>query len=131
MKYILVATALLVSTAVQAQNYRDVWDDVRKPWRSNSEIDAAVQADGAACDREVGEQHGRISPAYKRCMARHHWRLNRVERLPDEPDYHDPIPDTFPTPSEPPAPDLTSPVQQPIMPDPPVDIHPFCPNPIC
>jgi hypothetical protein len=131
MKYILVAAALLASSAAHAQNYRDVWDDVRKPWRLDSEMDAALQADALACERQVGEQFGRVSSAYQKCMARHHWRLNRVERLPVEPDHHDPIPDTFPASSEPSLPD-TSPVQ-PIIPDtpPPPDIHPFCPDTIC
>jgi len=131
MKYIVFAAALLVSSAVHAQNYRDVWDDTRKPWRPDSEMNADVQVDGSACDRQFGEQHGRISSAYIKCMARRHWKLNRVERLPDESDDSLPIPDTFPTPSDPTPPD-TSPVQ-PIMPDPPapVDIHPFCADTIC
>lgn len=131
MKRILVVVLLLINGVAHAQNYRDVWDDTRKPWRSDAEMDADVQADGLVCDREVGEQHGRVSPAYKRCMARHHWKLNRVERVPDESDYSSPIPDTSPTPSEPTPPD-TTPVP-PIILDqpPPPDIHPFCPNPIC
>jgi hypothetical protein len=109
MKCFLVATALLVSTAVHAQNYRETWDDVRKPWRANSEMDAELQADGLVCDRQVGKQHGRISSAYKKCMARHYWKLNHVERLPDEaaePDDSAP-PDPPPAPSPPILPDVT------------------------
>jgi hypothetical protein len=50
--------ALLLSSAVHAQTCKDVWNDAQKPWRPNSKLDYAVQVDAAACDRQVGDQHG-------------------------------------------------------------------------
>lgn len=139
MKRFFVVAMLLASTAAaQAQGYKETWDDVRKPWRPNSEMDADLQADVQVCDREVGEQlWGRVSPAYRRCMAQRHWKLSHVERLPhvqrlpDEPEQSSPIPDTSPTPSEPTPPD-TTPVPPIVLdPVPPPDIHPFCADTIC
>jgi hypothetical protein len=137
MKRFFVVAILLASTAAaQAQGYREVWNDVRKPWRPNSEMDADLQADVQVCDQEVGEQlWGKVSPAYRRCMAQHHWKLNHVERRPHvqqrpyEPEQSSPIPDTFPTPSEPTPPDMTPPPQ--MEPGPAPDIHPFCADTIC
>jgi hypothetical protein len=139
MKRFFVVAMLLASTAaVQAQSYKEVWDDVRKPWRPNSEMNADLQADVQVCDRKVGEQlWGKVSPAYRRCMARHHWRLShverlpRVQRLPDEPEQSSPIPDTSPTPSEATPPD-TTPVPPIVLdPVPSPDIHPFCADTVC
>jgi hypothetical protein len=65
-----------------AQNYKNVWDDARKPWRADSVMDAAVQADAKACDAEVGELHGPATPPYKACMARHDWKFSHATRLP-------------------------------------------------
>jgi hypothetical protein len=134
MKRILIVTALLLAnTVAQAQNYRDVWDDVRKPWRSNAEMDFAVQADASACDAEVGDQYGGPSRAYIRCMRRHDWKLRRVERLPRS--YAQPEPDSNPIPQDnftpPPITPPDMPPPAPYEPPPQVDIHPFCPNPIC
>ena len=44
MKRMIIIAALLAASAAHAQNYKNIWDDVRKPWRANSEMDAAVQA---------------------------------------------------------------------------------------
>lgn len=128
---LLIISALLISTSAQAQ-YRLLWDDVQKPWRHNSEIDAAVQADTATCDRVAGDQYGYPTAKYRNCMARHHWRLRSATLLPryEEPDHHDPIPDTFPTPSSPPPADPSPPLI-PEQASPAPDIHPFCADPIC
>jgi hypothetical protein len=133
MKRIIIIAVLLAGTAVaQAQDYRETWDDIQKPWRPNSEMDADLQADVQVCDREVGEQlWGRVSPAYRKCMARHHWKLNHVERLrhPQQPpDDSGSEPVEAETPSPPILPDVTP--EPPIILDmpPPPDIHPFNPN---
>jgi hypothetical protein len=75
--------------------YKDVWNDVQKPWRPDAEMDYDVQVDGAACDRLVGVQRGYPSAKYRQCMAARHWKFGHLERLPDdaEPDRYDPIPD--------------------------------------
>jgi hypothetical protein len=75
---IILAALVVINSAAQAQNYKNIWDDVRSPWRDNSEIDAAVQADARTCDAEVGELHGPATPQYKSCMARHDWKFRRV-----------------------------------------------------
>lgn len=78
----LAALIMIISSVAHAQNYKLVWDDVRSPWRANSEMNAAVQADSEACDAEVGEQHGPPTSQYKACMARHDWKLRRVVTSP-------------------------------------------------
>jgi hypothetical protein len=86
MKRLIVIAALLVASSMaHAQNYKNVWDDVRKPWRADSAMDAAVQADAKACDAEVGELHGPATPPYKACMARHDWKFSHATRLPAAP----------------------------------------------
>jgi hypothetical protein len=80
MKRMIIIAALLVGSAAHAQNYKNVWDDVRKPWRANSEMDAAVQADAMACDAEVGELHGIATAQYKQCMLRHDWKFSHATR---------------------------------------------------
>jgi hypothetical protein len=82
MKRVIIIAALLVVSVAHAQNYRNVWDDVRRPWRANSEMDAAVQADSRACDAEVGELRGVAPPQYKQCMLRHDWKFNRATKIP-------------------------------------------------
>lgn len=136
MKRFFVVAMLLATTAVaQAQTYREIWDDIRKPWRPNSEMDAELDADVQVCDRQIGEQlWGRVSPAYRRCMARHHWKLNHVERLhpsQQSPDDSSSPPADIEIPSSPSPPpiDMTPPPQ--VDPGPSPDIHPFCPNTIC
>ena len=47
-----------------------------------------------------------------------------------EPDHYDPIPDTFPTPSDPPPPEISAP-EVPVEASPAPDIHPFCADTIC
>src|ERR1700750_459556 len=108
MKRTIMIAALLLSSAVHAQSYKDVWNDVQKPWRPNSELDYAVQVDAAACEQLGGEQHGSPTAGYRRCMTARHWKFGHLERLPDdaEADHYDPIPDTFPTPSGPPPPEI-------------------------
>jgi hypothetical protein len=83
MKRLIIIAALLLGYSVaHAQNYKNVWDDVRKPWRADSEMDAAVQEDARACDAEVGELHGPATPPFKACMARHDWKFNHATRSP-------------------------------------------------
>ena len=132
MKRTIMIAALLLSSVAHAQTYKDVWNDVRKPWRPDSEMGYDVQIDGAACDRQVGEQRGYPSARYRQCMAARHWKFSHLERLPDavEPDHYDPIPDTFPTPSDPPLPEISAP-EVPVEASPAPDIHPFCADTIC
>ena len=80
MKRMIVIALLVAGSAAHAQNYKNVWDDVRKPWRANSEMDAALQADARACDAEVGELHGPATPAYTACMLRHDWKLGHASK---------------------------------------------------
>jgi len=82
MKRMIIIALLLASSAAHAQNYKNVWDDIRKPWRANSEMDAAVQTDSRACDAEVGELHGVATPAYKACMLRHDWKFDHASTSP-------------------------------------------------
>ena len=82
MKRMIIIAGLLAAAAAHAQNYKNIWDDVGKPWRANSEMDAAVQADAKACDAEVGELHGPATPPYKACMARHDWKFDHATRSP-------------------------------------------------
>ena len=71
MKRILTAAILLTSVLAGSQvfarsafagdaqhYYQVVWNDVQKPWRANSEINAAVAHDSDACEAVAGEQHG-------------------------------------------------------------------------
>jgi hypothetical protein len=78
MRRILVIAALLAGTAVHAQTYTDVWNDVRN--RSDVEMDYAVQVDGSACDRQIGLQTGRPSAKYRNCMAAHGWSFGHLVR---------------------------------------------------
>jgi hypothetical protein len=71
MRRILIMAALLASTAVHAQTYTDIWNDVGG--RSNSELDYAVNADSAACEQAAGPQWGRPSAKFKKCMRAHGW----------------------------------------------------------
>jgi hypothetical protein len=82
MKRMILIAMLLASVAAHAQNYKNVWDDVRNPWRANSEMDAAVAADSRACDAEVGELHGAATPPYKACMLRHDWKCSHASKSP-------------------------------------------------
>jgi hypothetical protein len=82
MKRALIITAVLMSSAVHAQTYKDVWDDVRKPWRPDAQMQEMVEVDGAACDREVGPIKGMPSARYRACMRRHDWKFSHLERLP-------------------------------------------------
>jgi hypothetical protein len=133
MKRILVVVMLLANTAAHAGNYELTWDDVQKPWRHNWEIDAAVQADAAACDREVGEQRGLPNARYKRCMGARHWKLNHVRPIPAYvgPSEDSTVPQDTSSPSASPSPVDASPPPEPQQAPPAPDIHPFCPNPIC
>lgn len=79
-RIIIIAALVVISSAAEAQNYKNVWDDVRNPWRANSEMDAAVQADARTCDAEVGELHGPATPQYKACMARHDWKFSNASK---------------------------------------------------
>lgn len=132
MKRTIMIAALLLGSAVHAQTYQDVWNDVQKPWRPDAEMDYDVQVDGAACDRLVGVQRGYLSAKYRQCMAARHWKFGHLERVPGdaELDHYDPIPDTFPTPSDPPPPEISAPVA-PVEASPAPDIHPFCADTIC
>jgi hypothetical protein len=85
MKRPVIATLVLLGTVLAAHAEIDIWNDVRKPWRSNAEIDSALQADVAICDREAGEQHGPVSAKYRQCMLRRHWRLGRAIRTYSSP----------------------------------------------
>jgi hypothetical protein len=113
----LIVIALLAGSAVHAQTYKDVWIDVRQPWRSNAELDAAVQADAAACDYLVGEMRGIPSLRYRQCMASRDWQFGHLETLPRRFSQHapasedsTPLAKDFPS-SPPPAPpdDVPSP----------------------
>ncbi len=136
MKRFFVVVILLASTVVaQAQTCKEIWDDTKKPWRPDSEMNADLDADVQVCDKQVGEQRwGKVSPAYRRCMARHHWRLSRVERLQpsqQSPDDSSPPPADIEIPSSPSPPSIdTTPPPQ-VDPGPSPDIHPFCLNTIC
>jgi hypothetical protein len=85
MKRLLIVAALFISSAAHAQNYKNVWDDIRKPWRPNSEMDAAVQADSKSCNAEVGKLHGVATPQYKNCMLRHDWKFDHATKSPAAP----------------------------------------------
>lgn len=81
MKYAIAIIALLFTNSMTyAQNYKNVWDDVRQPFRADSEMNAAVQADARACDAEVGELHGPATPQYKACMSRHDWKFSHASK---------------------------------------------------
>jgi hypothetical protein len=76
MRRILVIAALLAGTAVHAQTYTDVWNDVGK--RRNLEMDYALNVDSTACDREAGLQKGRPSAKYRKCMGAHGWTYSHL-----------------------------------------------------
>jgi hypothetical protein len=83
MRYAIAIIALLFTNSMTyAQNYKNHWADVRKPWRANSEIDAAVQTDAKICNEEVGELHGAATAQYKACMAQHDWKFLRATKSP-------------------------------------------------
>jgi hypothetical protein len=81
----LIGVAPLLIAGLVAHAQKTVWDEVRKPWRANSEMDAAVQADAKACDAEVDELHGPATPPCKACMARHDWKSSHATRSPAAP----------------------------------------------
>jgi hypothetical protein len=98
MKRILTAAILLTSVLAGSQvfarsafagdaqhYYQVVWNDVQKPWRANSDINAAVTQDSDACESVVGEQHGGPSGAMVRCMTAKHWKLSHVVRMHSPP----------------------------------------------
>ena len=116
---ILVAMAIFMATAAHAQTYKDVWNDVRKPWRSDYEMDSDMQADSSECERVAGEQRGFPTARFRRCMLRHHWIFSHLEQLPTEED-HDVIPEdtVIPPPPVPPVIDMTPPPQVDIPPPP-------------
>ena len=80
MKRAVITLVFLWVAALGANASTDVWNDIRKPPRSNAEMDAQVQADGSICDREVGAQTGLPSAGYRRCMARYHWVFSHLRR---------------------------------------------------
>lgn len=91
MKRIVAVAALLITSAAHAQPYKMVWDDVQKPWRSDSEINSDVQTDTSECEQVAGEQRGIPTARFRKCMLRHHWKLNHLEPLPIE-EFRDVIP---------------------------------------
>lgn len=76
MRRILVMAALLAGTAVHAQTYTDVWNDVAG--RSNFELDYAINVDSTACELEAGAQNGRPSAKFRTCMGAHGWRFSHL-----------------------------------------------------
>jgi hypothetical protein len=76
MRRILVIAALLAGTAVHAQTYTDVWNDVRN--RSDFEMDYALNVDSTACDQQAGLQTGRPSAKYRKCMGAHGWSYSHL-----------------------------------------------------
>jgi len=85
MKRSAIAAVMLLGTTLAAHAETDVWNDIRKPWRSNAEMDSALQADVSICDREVGEQRGPVTSKYKKCMLKHHWKFGHAIRTPASP----------------------------------------------
>ena len=85
MKRSILAALLLGRTALAAQAQTDVWNDIRKPWRSNAEMQSAVKADSIACNREAGVQRGPLTRAYKDCMLRHNWKFSHAVRTKSRP----------------------------------------------
>jgi len=88
---ILVAMAIFMTSAAHAQTYKDVWNDVRKPLRSDYEIDSDMQADACECEQVAGEQWGFPTARFRKCMLRHHWTFSHLEQLPTE-EFRDVIP---------------------------------------
>ena len=80
MKYLLISAILIVFTPTIAKAYTDFWDDIRSPFRSDAEMDAALQADGRLCDRTVGVQKGPATRTYKKCMLKHDWKFSHAVR---------------------------------------------------
>jgi hypothetical protein len=136
MKRFFIVAILLASTAVaQAQNYRETWDDVQKPCGRIQRWTRTCKPTFRFATGEVGEQlWGRVSPAYRKCMARHHWKLNHVVRLhhPQQPpDDSGSEPVEAEVPSPPSLPDVTPVPPIVLDPVPSPDIHPFCADTIC
>lgn len=117
-----------------------VYDDINAT-TGKPRGDAVIHADKRSCGRTGAEQ----SEKFKQCMLQHGWRLayiqhgapvRYVRRQAPESDSNSSSSDmNFPTslpeppPPSPSLPDITPPAI--YEPPPPVDIHPFCPNPIC
>jgi hypothetical protein len=81
MKRSIIAAILLFGTVLTAHAGEiDVWDDIRKPWRSDAEMDSAVKADARSCDREVGVPRGPLTAKYKKCMLKHDWKFSHATR---------------------------------------------------
>src|SRR5262249_12325123 len=80
MKRILIASLILFGAAVGAHANNYVWDDIRKPPRSNAAMDGAVQRDAATCDQQVGEPSGYPSAKYRACMASRGWKFSKYTR---------------------------------------------------
>ena len=83
MKRSMIAAIMLLGTGLTAHALEtDVWNDIRKPWRSNAEIQRAVKADAKACEREVGVQRGPLTTKFKECMLRHDWTFSHIKPQP-------------------------------------------------
>jgi hypothetical protein len=76
----IIAAAMLFGTVLTAHAETDVWVDIRKPWRSNAEMDGAVKADARICEREAGVQRGPLTAKFKQCMLKHHWKFSHAVR---------------------------------------------------
>lgn len=86
MKRSIIATILLFGTVLTAHAGEiDVWDDIRKPWRSDAEMDSAVKADAKLCDREVGVPRGPLTAKYKKCMLKHDWKFSHAKQTKSPP----------------------------------------------
>ena len=83
MKRSMIAAIMLLGTGLTAHALEtDVWDDIRKPWRSDAEMPSAVKADAKACEREVGVQRGPLTTKFKECMLRHDWTFSHIKPQP-------------------------------------------------
>jgi hypothetical protein len=83
MKRSIIAAIMLLGTGLTAHALEtDVWDDIRKPWRSDAEMQGAVKADAKACEREVGVQRGPLTTKFKECMLKHDWTFSHIKPQP-------------------------------------------------
>jgi hypothetical protein len=140
MKRVFVAAVLIFASVINA--HADHWvynwyDTIRTNGhkRAKSISDPILKS----CARKFGVPYRHLSPGYKKCMESNGYRFTSsyLVRTPHQPvednssddssTWYDPGPAPSPTP----LPDVTP--EPPIILDQPapVDIHPFCPNPIC
>jgi hypothetical protein len=88
MRRLVLIAALLAASVAGAQADNDIYRNVLKQPRSDTEL----HADGANCDQQYGAPKNGVptSRQYKRCMANSGWRFQKTQHIPAPKTWIDP-----------------------------------------